>query len=344
VLDSVDVFDPSVGRWKYLRLSGPRVDSSVVALDRSRILVIGGRDQTEGELASSEIVDLDAARDRPAPPAKAFARGPRRAVPLAPRAPPEEPPVLRYARRAERPHDYALVVGVEAYSNLPPAEFAESDAHEVSEALGALGVPEENIVVLTGAKASLSEISKYVEEWLPKQTSADSRVYFYFSDHGAPDVKDGSAYLMPVDGDSAFVKSTGFPLTRLYAALGNLPARHVVAILDSCFSGAGGRSVVAAGARPLVSVRLPESVPSKLSILAASGSDEIAGSLPSSGHGLFSYYLLKGLSGAADEKGGHVTLAELHAYVRKHVIIDARRQNREQAPTLSTPTPKLRLY
>ena len=45
------------------------------------------------------------------------------------------------------------------------------------------------------------------------------------------------------------------------------------------------------------------------------------------GHGLFTYYLVKGLAGAADEEGdknGNVSLNELEDYVKKHVRNDSR--------------------
>jgi uncharacterized caspase-like protein len=152
-------------------------------------------------------------------------------------------------------------------------------------------------------------------------------------------------YLMPWDADAAFLKSTSLPLERLYAALGRLPAKNVVAFIDACFSGTGARSVSAAGLRPLVTVRVPLSIPPRLSVLTATEADQTAGSLPEREHGLFSYYLLEGLSGGADsDHDGHVTLTEIYSYARRHVAVDARQQHREQTPTLTTADPTLRLY
>ena len=39
----------------------------------------------------------------------------------------------------------------------------------------------------------------------------DSTVYFYYSGHGAPDLKTGQAYLVPWDGDAQFLKDTALP-------------------------------------------------------------------------------------------------------------------------------------
>ena len=103
--------------------------------------------------------------------------------------------------------------------------------------------------------------------------------------------------------------------------------------------------MLAPGTRPLVVVRAPRRVPPKISVLAASGDEEIAGSLPRARHGLFSWYVLRGLSGEADPQGtGHVTLEQLYRYVRKHVVLAARAQDREQTPTLTSSEPEMRLY
>ena len=42
------------------------------------------------------------------------------------------------------------------------------------------------------------------------------------------------------------------PLAQVLKQLSETPAKQVLALVDTCFSGAGGRSVLPAGARPLV--------------------------------------------------------------------------------------------
>lgn len=347
-LSRVEVFDAARGGWESLPpLNVPRLYAVSVPLKDGRWLVAGGEVGPRA-IAAAEIRRADGYPDReafdpgswataPAPESRPAAR-PRSSPPARPRASPVLP------RRAERPDDYAVVVGVERYKSLPAASYASGDARAMAEAVRALGVPEENVVLLEGDRAGLAELSKYIEEWLPRRVGKRSRVYVYFSGHGAPDVQGAAPYLMPWDGDAAFVKSTGFSLERLYASLEKLPAREVIVALDSCFSGTGGRSVLAPGLRPLVSLRMP-ATRRHVSVLTASEAGEAAGGLPERGHGAFTYRLLEGLGGAADKNGdGRLTLSELHGYARKRVILDARAQGREQTPTLSSPDPDLRLY
>jgi hypothetical protein len=237
---------------------------------------------------------------------------------------------------AERPDDFAVVVGVEKYSELPSAEFAERDAKAVEAHLIALGYPRRNIVTLSGSKAVRSALEKYLEEWLPRNVNPKSRVFFYFSGHGAPDVKNGSAYLLPWDGDADYLAKTAYPVKRLYDSLGKLKAREVVVALDACFSGAGGRSLLPRGARPLVG-KVEDPSPSAggrvISFTAAAG-NQITSVLPDQRHGAFTYYFLKGLRGGAADPQGSVTARELYDYLKPKVEDSARRQNREQTPLL----------
>jgi hypothetical protein len=238
----------------------------------------------------------------------------------------------------EHPNDYALIVGIEKYTDLPAATYADSDAEAAGAFVRALGVPERNMVTLTGAHATRSGLVKQLEGWLANNVNENSTVYFYYSGHGAPDPATGQAYLVPLDGDPQYLADTAYPLKRLYEKLGALKAKRVIVMLDSCFSGAGGRSVLAKGSRPLVNNVDTgfNSGDGKIAVLAASGADQISGTDDDTGHGLFTQYLLEGLNGAAVNREGQVTLKSLYDYVKPKVMDDAHRANRDQVPQLQT--------
>jgi ankyrin repeat protein len=235
-------------------------------------------------------------------------------------------------KAAERPQDAALVIGIERYAGeLPPADHAERDAAAVRAHFAALGVPARNLIHLTGERAGRASIEKYVEQWLPNVAKPGSRVYVYFSGHGAPDVKKGDAYLVPWDGDPNYLETTAYPVSRLYAKLEKLPAAEVLVAMDACFSGAKGRSVLPKGARPLVT-KVNQAAPTgKVVSLSASDSNEITGTYDEQGHGLFTYYFLKGLNGAAGG-AGNVTSGSLYRYLKPKVQDEAQRSNRQQTP------------
>ena len=239
----------------------------------------------------------------------------------------------------EDPHAFAIVVGVEQYSHdLPAAQFAARDAQAMKNHLVALGYPERNIKLLLGSRAVRSALEAYLEEWLPRNVKEGDRVFFYFSGHGAPDPASGQAYLVPWDGVPNFLDRTAYPLKKLYAGLNSLKAGQVVVVLDACFSGAGGRSVLAQGTRPLVvQADISAILNPKLVLFAASLGNEVTATLADQGHGIFTYYFLKGLGGEARSSAGVVTMRGLYQYLKPKVQDAASLQNRDQTPVLEGP-------
>ena len=113
-------------------------------------------------------------------------------------------------KNAESAGNFAVVVGIEKYNSLPEAQFAERDALAVREHLLALGYPQRNIILLSGAQATKTGLVKNIETWLPRNVTEQSTVFFYYSGHGAPEVTGGQAYLVPVDGDPEYLEDTGY--------------------------------------------------------------------------------------------------------------------------------------
>jgi len=239
---------------------------------------------------------------------------------------------------------YAIVIGVEKYrQKLPKADYADNDARIMAEYLTkVMGYPEENIVMLINDHAAKSDFEKYLGKWLPNNVEKDSSVFIYYSGHGAPNPNTGDAYLVPYDGDPSFIEETGYPLKRLYAKLDKLPAKEIIVVLDSCFSGAGGRSVLAKGARPLVmNMDKQVSHSNRIAILSASSGSQISSTHEKEGHGLFTYFLLKGI------KEGNAEIGTLYNYLKPQVERIARKTyNNEQTPGLIAPKGllNLRLY
>lgn len=236
-------------------------------------------------------------------------------------------------------NSYAIVIGIESYrQKLPKADYAVADAKTMTEYLTkAMGYPEENVVTLTNEHAAKSDFEKYFEKWLWNNVEKDSSVFIYYSGHGAPNPKSGDAYLVPYDGDPAFIDETGYSLKRMYAALGKLPAKEVIVALDSCFSGAGGRSVIAKGSRPLV-MNLQSNVvlPKNMTVLSASSGDQTSSTYDEKGHGLFTYFMLKGIKNEdVTRADGSLKIDDLYSYVKPQVERIARKQyNNEQTPQL----------
>ena len=274
----------------------------------------------QAALSASDELKAYAKNRRPAPAA----------APAAPETAQSDVDAPTY-KKSEDAAKFALVIGIDGYQNLPAAGDAERDAQSVRRHLLALGYPDRNVVLLTGREAGKSGIEKYVESWLPRNVDENSRVLVYFAGHGGPDAATGQAYLMPWDADAKFVDSTSYPVKKLYTTLAALKAKRVVVAFDAGFSGAGGRSVIAQGARPLmthVDENLPQS--EKLVVLTAASGDELAGRAAGQSHGLFTYELLKSLN----DHDGDLSLKTLYDSLKPKVQDAARRDNRDQTPRL----------
>lgn len=231
---------------------------------------------------------------------------------------------------------FALIIGVERYREaLPPATHAEADAKAFAAYVkGTLGVPEAQTRLLIGDRAGQADIQSMLREWLPRNARRPGgKVYVFFSGHGAPDPATGETYLVPWDGDPAYLKTRGIGLRAMYEALDALADQQVHVFLDACFSGGGGRSVLAPGTRPLVPIKTAS--PGRIIAFAAAGTKETTGMAPGVGLGLFTRHLLAALGGAADTDGDrNVSLGELARYVKTQVSRQARLDNRDQTPVL----------
>jgi hypothetical protein len=242
-------------------------------------------------------------------------------------------PPLDKGRKVIGPQDVAVVIGIERYQNVPRSEFSYNDAKAVKSYLISLGFAERNIEYLTDERATRAGIKKTLETWLPNRVNKGSRVFVYFSGHGAPEPASGESYLVPYDGDPNYLVDTGYPLKSMYDKLGTLPASEVTVVIDACFSGAGGRSVLARGARPLVMMTEGIALPANVAVLSSTQGSQISTFFPAKEHGLFTYYFLRAL------REGKGSVVEILEYVRPQVEDEAKRQNVTQTPTL-TPAPE----
>ncbi|OGR90213.1 MAG: hypothetical protein A2V88_11290 [Elusimicrobia bacterium RBG_16_66_12] len=250
------------------------------------------------------------------------------------------------ARLPVDPEAYAVVIGIERYrqKGIPPVEFAARDAQAMYDYLTqSMGFDEKNVILLRNEDAGKTDLEKYLGPWLTNRVTAQSRVFIYYAGHGAPNPVTGAGYLIPYDGDPSYTEVAAYPAKLLYETLAKLPTKRVTVVLDSCFSGQGQRSLLAQGARPLVNaVKTEAGMGANTVTLTAAGGNQISTYLQDAQHGLLTYFLLKGLKGAADADGdGEVTTAEVFSYLKPMVEREARKQNVTQTPTLSPEGPAL---
>jgi hypothetical protein len=232
----------------------------------------------------------------------------------------------------------AIIIGIADYKNLPRADFANDDARSFYDyAIRGLGVKPENIKLLVDADAGQVEIYKAFKTWLPSRVKASTDVYIYYSGHGLPAADGQSLYLLPQLADRDLIEETAIAQSKINLAIQAAKPKSVTIFLDSCYSGAGrtGQTLLAS-ARPIAIKSAAQVFPTDFTVFTASTAEQISSSSPDLKHGIFSYYLMRGMEGEADtNKDGKITAGEMQAYLTENVAKQASIANRVQQPQLT---------
>ena len=201
------------------------------------------------------------------------------------------------------PHSYALVIGISHYAKLPPEgqlEFPQRDAEAMYTTLiSAEGgqFPPENVHKLIGPQATLVNIRRELETWLPSVSKDDDRVLIYFAGHGF--VSGAKAYLAPYDIDRNDIPGTSYPMESLGSTFGaKIKGKWKVLLTDACHSGA----ITPEADRAQVNRSLLDLNQSLFSLTASRDREQSFESARwGGGHGIFTYYVWQGLEGEADD-------------------------------------------
>jgi PQQ-dependent catabolism-associated CXXCW motif protein len=251
------------------------------------------------------------------------------------------------------PDAIAVIIGNRAYTgrDVPEVKYADRDAQAMKRyVIDVLGFDEKNVIYSENASESRLRAlfgnetePGMVSRWLRRDGSSD--LFVYYSGHGVPGLRDGQSYLLPVDADPSAGQLNGYPLKLLYANLEKTSARTITVMLDACFAGQTGNGAsLIHGASLMVRPAdpAPASTNPRMTVLTASGADEVANWDDTDRHGLFTEYFLRAVYGAADSprygaKGdGHITVANIRSYLDKEMSYYAGRDiGRDQNATIT---------
>ncbi len=106
--------------------------------------------------------------------------------------------------------------------------------------------------------------------------------------------------------------------------------------MDACFTGSSRDSQpILADAKPVYIKTKSGNIPSNTVVFTAASGNEISSGFSEKNHGIFTYFLLKGLNGNADGNGDRkITVNEMSSYLSEYVPQHARKMGREQNPQL----------
>ncbi len=221
---------------------------------------------------------------------------------------------------------YALLVGISKYAKPELSlQFANADASVFSKLLESpLGgsVPSDNVLLLTDEKATTAAVRNGFQDFLKRRAGKNDTVVILIAGHGTVEVPGSKdAFILTYDSDPQDLKSTALGMDELQSLFEEQLTKvgRVLLFVDVCKAGTIGtihNTTIASNVQQLGDVQ------GDLFGLLASRPREVSLEGPEfgGGHGVFSYYVIKGLEGAADEnKDGVVDADELIKYVSDQV-------------------------
>ncbi len=217
------------------------------------------------------------------------------------------------ASNVRHPDISVVAIGLSSYADqhIPSRKYASQDAETVAQYFQTLGgIPSSNISLLTDRKATHSKIQKALLEWLPTRPMKNGVVLIYFSGHAMVSPA-GEIFLVPYDGTRGV--TTLYRLKSIESVLARLNPQQAIFVFD------GNISPIQDNAKTPITPQWDLHGDSAIRLIAVEG---IGKGIEDEGHqhGLFTYYLLRGLRGEADTNhNGKVTLGEISAYVRQKV-------------------------
>lgn len=224
---------------------------------------------------------------------------------------------------------HALVIGIDQYAKWPQLHHAVRDARAVQETLvSRFGFKPENVTALYDGEATRTNILRVLNEKLadPKKLKRDDRVLVFYAGHGGTrKLASGRdvGYLIPVDAAQVDFASDAISMPQLQEVAEATPAKHVLFLIDACYSGLG---LTRGGGAPKTDSFLRDNA-RRLGrqMLTAGGVDQQVADDGPGGHSVFTWTLLQALNGKADLNDDSViTATELAAYVAPAVSAIAR--------------------
>lgn len=227
---------------------------------------------------------------------------------------------LNHLLKPDYSNSHALIIGINNYQNISPLGYAVSDAEEISNILvSKLNFPKENVTLLINENATKEKILKAYHCYTSDKINIDDRIIIFFAGHGhtVKGYRGDVGYLVPfdanIDDTSTFIRWD--ELTR-NAEL--IRAKHILYIMDACFSGLAIYRDAKVGANRFLHDMYKRF--SRQVITAGKADETVADSGgPIPDHSIFTGHLIEGMLGNAANDLGIITANSLMSYVYTRV-------------------------
>ena len=229
---------------------------------------------------------------------------------------------------------FAVVIGISKYvsdTGISNLKYADRDASSFLEFLKSPAggaVADDSITLLLNEQATTQNIRKALFTFLTQAQPQDT-VVIYIAGHGAPDPHDPrNLYLITADTKPSDMGGTAFPMWEIQDVYERIvKAKRVITVADTCHSYgfSGARAGDSTGSNLINQYLERYAGKGDRAVIMASDISESSfeDARWGDGHGVFTYFLLKGLKGEADKNhDGVVTAGELFTYL-EHAVPEA---------------------
>lgn len=243
------------------------------------------------------------------------------------------------------PQRFAVVMGISKYKFVKPLNYADKDAELFRNFLRSPGggsMSDDNIYYLLNEDANETNFQVKFKAWLrAKKLQRGDKLYIYLAGHGDAIDKDQFFYLTfdcnPAGDKNNYLVNGAIRMYDIKTMIAREVGKgvEVYLIMDACRSNElpGGSE----GMGFFNSAISEQKVGEVMMLASAAGQESLEDASIGNGHGLFTWYLVDGLSGLADagSKNNQVTYSEIKSYLEKNVPSVAEEKfRRKQDPYL----------
>lgn len=245
---------------------------------------------------------------------------------------------------------YAVIIGISDYQDpdIPDLTFSRIDAQAVYDFLiSDLGYSSSNVKLLLGEQATRTNIRSAIGSWLANSVDENDMVILFYSGHGGVEADlsgaepDGNKYIIPYNGVRDDLFGTAIQNCMIANMLDRVRSKCIVFFVDCCYSGSAVPNLTGIRSIAKAELKSTSDAISQLSgrgrvVISASQADQVSFEVPEFGHGIFTYYLLQGLSGEADSNNDSqvMLISEIYPYLTHEVSKAAQSKGVNQNPVL----------
>jgi hypothetical protein len=221
---------------------------------------------------------------------------------------------------ATKKRRFGIFIGINDYASLGSRlMFPSNDAHAMAEAFRSGSGLQNTVVTLIDAGATREHVLSSMED-IARQVQPEDQVWLYIAGIGFQYGRQPSSYLALAGTRAASLQAGSLSSDELLRWVKDLKAKQVLLLIDACYSGGMLHRGISLSPASGAAYRAQIEKRGGRVLIAAGQADQLAFEDANLGHGIFTYYLLRGLTGAADaDSDGYITAMELSSYVTSEV-------------------------